>query len=398
METRYTIDSKDKVRIWNCWAGKDVDGNWGVFTQDGLLDGKLKEATHKQSKEMNIGKSNYLSTEDQAHVMVTQAITKKEKKDYFKTIEEAQTTEKLFLPTGCPSGMKWSEWKDKSHIVYPALASGKLDGSKLVMLKREGRAYSQTRSGKEHKNFRHFEQYLEQFFEDYPNLVLDGEAYNHEYRDRFEDLQSIFKKQTPTEEQRKLSKDVSKFYVYDVIDKNKPDLTAEERQNLLSELFSLELAGIDSLVYWPSHVVNSEAEFDEFHNQMLEDGFEGSILKISDAPYVCRKNKFVLKRKEVFDAEFKIIDIIEGEGTKAGVAGKVIISLVHTDGMNDSDFAKLVGETQEAGMGAGLDNDACRAILDNKEEYIGQMATVEYFGITKHGKCRFPKYKSIRND
>ena len=199
--TLYKSDSKGRIRVWQCWSGTNKEGEAGMYTTDGLLDGNMKEPGFKKSEEKNIGKSNYLNHQAQARAMVINARDKKLKKDYHLSLEEASTIEKKFLPTGCPSGMKWPEWKNKSHVKYPALASAKLDGSKDVMLRREGRSFSQTRSALEHKNFKHIDDSLGKFFEDNPSIVLDGEAYNHDYKDRFEELQSIFKKQNPTPEQ-----------------------------------------------------------------------------------------------------------------------------------------------------------------------------------------------------
>ena len=59
-EVRYTIDSQDRVRQWECWSGSK-DGKPGIFYTDGLVGGKMKEPTFKESKEKNVGKSNYIS-------------------------------------------------------------------------------------------------------------------------------------------------------------------------------------------------------------------------------------------------------------------------------------------------------------------------------------------------
>jgi hypothetical protein len=39
----------------------------------------------------------------------------------------------------------------------------------------------------------------------------------------------------------------------------------------------------------------------------------------------------------------------------------------------------------------------CEKILLSKDMYIGQLATVKYFGYTNDNKLRFPILKSIRN-
>ena len=41
--------------------------------------------------------------------------------------------------------------------------------------------------------------------------------------------------------------------------------------------------------------------------------------------------------------------------------------------------------------------DKCIEMLENKDQYIGHLATVKFFGYTNDNKLRFPVLKSIRN-
>jgi ATP-dependent DNA ligase len=376
---RYKLDSKDLPRQWQCWFSTNSEGSWGIYTT---------------SKEMNIGKANYMNFEMQAQAMCIAEIGKKERSGYFLTIQEA-TDNKVFMPTGCPSGMIWEEYMNQPHVVFPALGSGKLDGSKTLSMLRFGRTYLSTRSGKEHLNFRHIQEALDEFHRENPNIVLDGEAYNHEYADRFEDLQSIFRQSKPTDEERQLSKDVAKFYVYDAVDKNNPLMTAMERQALLSTIF--EKLDSPYLVYWPSFIMNSMEKYDAFHEKCMDEGYEGTVLKIASAHYRNSKNKFVMKRKPKFDCEFLILSIVEGEGTASGTAQKMMIDLTTVIGMNDDHFKQLQATHQLAGMARGWDHKKLAVMLKNPTDYIGRMGTFEYGGITNHGKLRFPKFKALRD-
>ena len=394
MKTLYKKDSKGRIRQWSIRVDTIIDNVYGIFTSDGLQGGKIKDEIFKEAKPNNQRKTS----KAQAEFMMEADITKKLRSNYFETVEDIKEDEILFMPTGCPSGMVWEEWKDKKHIVYPALASAKLDSSKMYSTWRDGRVFLNTRSAKEHMNFRHIEEALEEFYKAYPNIVLDGEAYNHEYADRFEDLQSIFRKQNPTDSQREASKEVAKFYVYDIVDLNNLDLTASERQDLLYSIFNGYSNAHDCLVTWGSYTVKTELEYDQFHEKSMDDGFEGSVLKISDQPYVQRKNKNVMKRKPKFDCEFLIMNVIEGEGTNKGIAAKVVIGLATHYGMNAGHIDVLATVTQEAGMAKGWNHDMLREMLKNKADYIGKMATIEYGGITAYGKLRFPKFKAIRTD
>jgi len=392
MKTLYKRDSKGKIRQWSVMLSNGK-GKIGIATCDGIFEEKIKNWMFKEAIPNNQFKTSVLKAE----AMMQSSIDKKLRSNYFESIDAIKDEDTLFMPTGCPSGMIWEEWKDKSHVVYPALASGKLDGSKMYSTWREGRVFLNTRSAKEHKNFRHIEEALKDFYVSNKNIVLDGEAYNHKYRDKFEELQSIFRKETPSEEERALSAEVAKFYIYDVIDLDRPNLTALERQHLLKDICQ-DLEEFDCIIPWASQAVTSEEDYDHLHNFWMDKGFEGSVLKIMDAPYVQRKNKNVMKRKPKFDCEFKIIDVVEGTGTHKGLAAGVTIDLQYVDGMNTSHKDQLAKDFQDAGMASGWNHNALRMMLKNKNFYINKMATIEYGGITAYGKLRFSKFKSLRTD
>lgn len=393
MTTLYKKDSKGKIREWTVEITGFV-GDYGIATSDGIVGGKIKDPIVKDAIPNNLYKTSLLK----ADAMMQSAIDKKLRSNYFRSIEEIKDKNILFMPTGCPSGMIWEEWKDKDHVVYPALASGKLDGSKMYSTWREDRVFLNTRSAKEHKNFRHIEEALAKFYEENPRIVLDGEAYNHEYRERFEELQSIFRKQSPTDKQRALSKEVAKFYIYDVINLDKPNMFAEERIELLVNIWNKYFSDTDCIVLWKSYKILNEEEYDVFHEDYMDAGFEGSVLKISDAPYVQRKSKMVMKRKPKFDCEFKILDIIEGTGTHKDIAAGVMIDLTTVNGMNSTHEEALKATHQLAGIAKGWNHKMLEDMLKYKFRYIDQMGTIEYGGLTAYGKLRFPKFKALRTD
>ena len=124
MKTLYKKDSKGKIRQWTVEIVREP--SFGIETSDGLHGGKIKDPIRKEAIPNNL----YKTAELKAEAMMQSAVDKKLKSNYFERIEDIKDEDILFMPTGCPSGMIWEEWKDKSHVVYPALASAKLDGSK----------------------------------------------------------------------------------------------------------------------------------------------------------------------------------------------------------------------------------------------------------------------------
>ena len=81
-------------------------------------------------------------------------------------------------------------------------------------------AYSRT--GKEWKNIDHILEQLVPFFTKYPNVILDGELYNHDFKDNFEQIISMVRKTKPTDEARLKSAENVQFHCYDIIDEKLP--------------------------------------------------------------------------------------------------------------------------------------------------------------------------------
>ena len=71
----------------------------------------------------------------------------------------------------------------------PVFMQRKLDGVRCVIQCNPRKmviAYSRT--GKEWKNIDHILKELIPFFAEHPNVILDGELYNHDLRDNFEKI------------------------------------------------------------------------------------------------------------------------------------------------------------------------------------------------------------------
>ena len=112
----------------------------------------------------------------------------------------------------------------------PTFIQPKLDGVRCLIqtdpYKIKVVAYSRT--GKEWKNIEHILAQLKSFFAKYPNVILDGELYNHDLRDDFGKIISLVRKTKPTDEDRVEASKKTQFHCYDIIDET---LTFEERNS-----------------------------------------------------------------------------------------------------------------------------------------------------------------------
>ena len=68
----------------------------------------------------------------------------------------------------------------------PVFMQPKLDGVRCVIQYDAGKVTAYSRTGKEWKNIDHILAELCPFFSKHPNVILDGELYNHDFKDDFE--------------------------------------------------------------------------------------------------------------------------------------------------------------------------------------------------------------------
>ncbi len=73
----------------------------------------------------------------------------------------------------------------------------------------------------------------------------------------------------------------------------------------------------------PTHLVDTITHLNELYEKYIDEGYEGQMVR-TDGPYENKRSKYLLKRKEFQDSEFKILDIVEGIGNKSGMAGYMV--------------------------------------------------------------------------
>jgi len=251
----------------------------------------------------------------------------------------------------------------KRHILHPAL-------NEL-----EVKAYSRT--GKEWKNIDHILVELKPFFQKHPNVVLDGELYNHDLRDDFEQIISIVRRQTPDDIDMLNSREMVQFHCYDIVNKKMKFSTRDKwiRDNLPIKHRCILLV--------PTTQMTSEEGAKLTHAVNLKAGYEGSIVRL-DVPYQCKRSHSLRKFKDFSDAEANIVGYEEGKGKRAGTLGKFV--------MQDDD-----GNQFGCPPGKGHNYKDLALMLQNVHEYMGQRATFTFFERTKAGSYRHPLFKCIRN-
>jgi len=264
----------------------------------------------------------------------------------------------------------------------PVFIQPKLDGVRCLIQyerrtqPREDVVVAYSRTGKEWKNIDHILYDLVPFFQKHPNVILDGELYNHDFKDDFESIISMVRKTKPTVEDKLKSVDNVQFHCYDTIMEHMP---YHDRAKFLIS----NLRDSYCVRFLPAFSVDSEERAKLYHQENLGAGYEGSILRTNDI-YKCGRSWSLRKFKDFSDAEATIIGYVDGKGKRTGTLGKFL--------MRDDDGIEF-----GCPPGKGYNYKDMKDMLDNIHDYIGQRATFTFFERTKANSYRHPLFKAIRN-
>lgn len=353
---------------------------WTVIVEDnqyytlfGQTGGNIQRSEMTSCQGKNFGKKNETLPSYQAELEAEALWTKKLKKDYVKTKEEALGGGKSELIEGGILPMlahKFSDHGDK--LVYPCFVQPKLDGHRCIGMR--GGLWSRTR--KPITGVPHIKTALARLLGD---TVLDGELYNHDYRAKFEQL-THFIRQTKPEP----GHEIVQYHVYDAAGSG----TFRQRWEELEDFFgTIELEGgqaeLGPIRLVETREVQNEDELMLAFEDFLAQGYEGAIARNADGLYVNKRSYDLLKIKQFDDAEFPCIRVEEGKGKMAGHA----IFVCQMPGGGEF-RAKMKG-----------DHEALARYVEHPKLVVGKMITVKYQGLTGKNKVpRFPVALRIRDD
>jgi len=250
----------------------------------------------------------------------------------------------------------------------------KLDGVRCVIQYDNSEVKAYSRTGKPWLNIEHILFNLKPWFALNPNIILDGELYNHDLRNDFEKIISLVRRKTPDDIDMLESADLVQFHCYDIIDETK---TFEERNRFITQVVPRN----NYIYHVKTQAVATESLSKVIHQQNLDAGYEGSILRTNDT-YACKRSHNLRKFKDFHDTEATLTGWVEGKGKRIGTIGK---------------FTAVDSEGNEFGMPV---MDKFKFLQDNFKKmqgYVGKTATFTYFERTKANSYRHPLFKCIRN-
>jgi len=259
---------------------------------------------------------------------------------------------------------------------YPAFIQPKLDGVRCLFSAKG--AFSRT--GNQFMNVMHIEKALEPLFAKYPNIVVDGELYNHGLKDDFEKIISLVRKQKPTVQDIVEASQMTQYHVYDIASMEYATYTDRNLFILAESCFKNKYC----IQVTPTKLATDFDDAQKHHEKNLKAGYEGSIYRTPSGRYKGTRSWDLMKFKDFHDAEATIINYEVGKGKREGTLGKFIMEDEH-------------GNVFGCPPGKGYDYKGMADLLENIHDYIGQVATFTYFQRTQAGSYRHPLFKCLRN-
>lgn len=364
--TLYSLNSDGSIQCWTI----SVKGSRIIRTY-GREGGAVQVTEDVVGSGKNIGRSNETSAEEQALLEATSAWEKKQKSGYNVSRRSAAAGKVSSAHiSGGVEPMLAHKWKDHSgKISYPAHMQPKLDGIRCIAIIRDGVCTLWTRTRKPITSVPHITEAVLSVF-GARDVVLDGELYNHDMRDNFEEIVSLVRKEDPDRRCREVQ-----YHIYDVVI---PDGFGKRSRWLASHAAAAARGG-GSIVLVPTQVVGSPEEVIGHFTASRLAGYEGSMIR-NDAPYEHKRSYNLQKIKEFDDAEFQIIGVESGRGRM-------------------SDCAMLVCSCRGGEFRCKMEGsfDMLKRILQKPKSVIGKMLTVRFQGFTGGNIPRFPVGVSIRD-
>lgn len=353
----YKKSKKDVLQQWQIFIS-----NNSYWTEAGQVGGVITKSLPTEVFGKNLHKANATSDKEQTLKEVLAIITKQKEKGYNEEVKDAGKVD-YFKPM---LAKEYNKYKDK--LVFPVYSQPKLDGVRCLATK-DGLF---SRSGKAIVACPHIFDSVKHLFKQNPSLVLDGELYQHSLSQNFDKLISLIRKTKPDADELIESKNHIEYWVYDCPSK---------------DLFSSRLKFIENLknkhvVIVESKLCNNPQDIDRIYEEYLEQDFEGQMIR-KNASYENCRSEVLLKRKEFSEAEFKIIDVLEGVGNWKDVAGTVV--LLNSGGQQFRATPKMTYELK-------------KELLVNKKAVIGELGTVRFQNYTPDLMVpRFPRFICVRN-
>jgi DNA ligase-1 len=270
------------------------------------------------------------------------------------------------------------------------IVQAKLDGVRcLTVIDYENKTVTQySRNGIVFENFSHITEYLSQFIEEFGrSMVIDGEVVSTNF-------QALMRQ---TRRKEDVNARDARLAIFDVIPlvefkRGRSTLGQRRRLNFLKNFENIFAdSGFIDLVPWREFdldVFTDEIEYQDYVRELVDQGFEGAMIKDVDAAYVCKRDTAWMKSKPFIEVSLTVTGYEEGTGRNEGRLGALIC-----EGEDD-------GKSITVNCGSGFTDSDRDELWEGRDSLVGQVVEVRADAITQNQdgsySLRFPRFKTFR--
>lgn len=285
----------------------------------------------------------------------------------------------------------------EKKIVGKKILQKKLDGVRcLTVVDFESRTVVMyTRNGKVLENFKHVTDYVESQMDNWGrSYVIDGEIMSNSFQDL---MKQVHRKDNVAAGDAVLN-------IFDIIPlaefkEGQSSMGQRRRLNFLKSNFGniISDSGCMEIVDWIEvdlETMVGKIEFQDFNKKMIDEGYEGIMIKDVDAPYECKRSASWLKQKPFIEVSLTVTAVEEGTGKNEGRLGALVC-----EGIDD-------GKRIVVNVGSGFTDDQRKEFWASYQtdptSMVGQVVEVRADAATRsqdsedEWSLRFPRFLRFR--
>lgn len=282
-------------------------------------------------------------------------------------------------------------------LSYPLIAQIKYDGVRIIAIKEEGKVTFRTRNGMT-VVLSQLQTMLEKSIAD--NFILDGEMTFAE--GKLDGRTSISGAINSAMHGGIIDESDLMFNIFDVMpltDWQAAKCAAPYHKRWLSLIKLLTWLGLPNVIPAACIEVESAKDVELYYDVLIEQGYEGVILKSADHLYTFKRSKDWVKLKEVKTADLTCTGWFNGDGKYEGLIGVLTLA------------GEVEGKQVKVNVGSGLtDKDRTELIFDDEygfdvlsPKFFGSLVEIKYNSVIRNaaddGWTLFlPRYVCVRTD
>lgn len=364
----YKRDSSGKIREWKM----EVEGSF--YRSVACLEGGKENISQwREAFAKNTGKVNETTGHTQAIAECEAKYAKKLKTGFVRSVEDVDAVTYI----KAMKAANYDSRRTKIPFSEGVYVQPKLNGIRCIATKDNLFTYG----GEIIKSCNHIRKALEPVFHILPDLVFDGELYNHDYKDDLPTLSGLVRLQDPDMFQIANIESILQYHVFDEM--SEPEQKFIFRHSLVSDLCSpmSPVVDINYIKEVHTQIIHSREEADSYFDLWTSQGYEGQMIRIEGPYQMGKRSNLLVKRKEFKDAEFPVEAVEEGQGNWAGCAKRITVRLPG-------------GLTCGAGVRGTLKQTQF-ILQQSKKGILPEEVTVRFLKYTPDGKLDSPTVTNI---